>query len=59
MDNIKEERRMRAAALLRTTLAREWAAATALKAPPENYNTRRVGVSVVIKGDAGRLKEPL
>ena len=59
MDNLKEERHLRAAALLRTTVAKEWAAAAALKAPPENYNTRRVGVSVVIKGDAGRLKEPL
>lgn len=58
-----KERRQRAAALLRTTLAKEWAAATALRAP-ENYlistcTPLRVCVSAVIEGDAGKLKEPL
>ena len=58
-----KERRQRAAALLRTTLAKEWAAAMALRAPERHRISTcmplRVCVSAVIEGDAGKLKEPL
>ncbi len=58
-----EERRQRAAAMLRTTLAKEWAAAMASRAPERHRISTcmplRVCVSAVIDGDEGKLNEPL